>query len=201
VADEPIKHTFQFDGRQIPFRPGQTVAGALFDAGQHVVSRSFKYHRPRGLFCASGRCPNCLCTVDGIPNERICTLPAAPGLKVASQNSWPSVNFDVLRLLDLLDRFMPVGFYYKRMYRPRWMWPVYEKFIRRVAGLGKVDTGGGASGYYDKQNLFTDVAVVGGGWAGLHAALAAARAGAQVALIDDQPALGGHLRHDPELAG
>src|SRR5262249_52799446 len=115
---------FEFDGQSIRAEPGQTIAGALHAAGRYIVSRSFKYHRPRGLLCCSGRCPNCLCTVNGTPNVRICTTPAAPGLVVKSQNAWPSLSFDVLSILDRLYRFMPVGFYYKRMYKPRWAWPL-----------------------------------------------------------------------------
>lgn len=197
-SQRPVE--FQFDGKTIPAQPGQTVAGALHAADEHVLSRSFKYHRPRGLFCCAGRCPNCLCTVNGTPNVRICTVSAEPGLDVKSQNAWPSVKFDILSIFDKFHRFMPVGFYYKMMYRPRWMWPIWEKVIRRIAGLGAVDRHHGAEGVYDKLNLFCDVAVVGGGWAGMHAALEAAQAGLSVILIDDQPALGGHLRFDPDLA-
>ncbi len=191
---------FEFDGHRVRAESGQSVAGALHAAGEHIVSRSFKYHRPRGLLCMSGRCPNCICTVDGTPNVRICTQAAKPGMVVKSQNAWPSVKFDLLRIFDKLHRFMPVGFYYKSMYKPRWMWPVWEKFIRRIAGLGTINREHGAEGVYDKQNLFTDVAVIGGGLAGLNAALAAAEGGVTVTLIDEQPELGGHLRHDPELA-
>ena len=191
---------FEFDGHRVHAESGQSVAGALHAAGEHIVSRSFKYHRPRGLLCMSGRCPNCICTVDGTPNVRICTQAAKPGMVVKSQNAWPSVKFDLLRIFDKLHRFMPVGFYYKRMYKPRWMWPVWEKFIRRIAGLGTINREHGAEGVYDKQNLFTDVAVIGGGLAGLNAALAAADAGVTVTLIDEQSELGGHLRHDPDLA-
>ena len=197
---QPESIEFEFDGHRVRAESGQSVAGALHAAGEHIVSRSFKYHRPRGLLCMSGRCPNCICTVDGTPNVRICTQAAKPGMVVKSQNAWPSVKFDLLRIFDKLHRFMPVGFYYKSMYRPRWMWPVWEKFIRRIAGLGTINREHGAEGVYDKQNLFTDVAVIGGGLAGLNAALAAAEAGVTVTLIDEQPELGGHLRHDPELS-
>jgi sarcosine oxidase subunit alpha len=200
VADSHEACEFEFDGRTIRAEAGQTVAGALHAAGEHVISRSFKYHRPRGLFCCTGRCPNCLCTVNGTPNVRICTVPAQSGMVVKPQNAWPSVRFDLLSILDRFHKFMPVGFYYKMMYKPRWMWPIWEKLIRRIAGLGNVDRRHGADGVYDKLNLFCDVAVVGGGWAGLHAALEAANAGLAVSLIDDQPALGGHLRYDPDLA-
>ena len=200
MADSEQTIEFEFDGKIIRADAGQTLAGALHAAGEHIVSRSFKYHRPRGLFCCTGRCPNCLCTVDGTPNVRICTVPAEPGLVVKSQNAWPSVNFDILSIFDRLHRFMPVGFYYKMMYKPRWMWPIWEKVIRRIAGLGSVDVKHGAEGMYDKLNLFCDVAVVGGGWAGLHAALEAADAGLSVTIIDDQSELGGHMRCDPDLA-
>jgi len=199
VSEEIGSFEFSFDGATVRGRHGQSIAGALHDSERHVLSRSFKYHRPRGLLCAAGRCPNCLCTVDGTPNVRICTMDAKAGMSVRSQNAWPSTTFDLLAIFDRLHRFMPVGFYYKRMYRPRWMWPIWEKFIRRVAGLGSVDRRRGAEGLYDKLNLYCDAAVVGGGWAGLHAALEAAEAGVDVVLIDEQPELGGHMRHDPDL--
>lgn len=192
---------FNFNGQTVTANDGQTIAGALHNAGRHILSRSFKYHRPRGLFCVNGRCPNCLCTVNGVPNVRICTTTAQPDMQVRAQNAWPSVDHDFLEVLDRMDHWMPVGFYYKSMHRPRWMWPIFERFIRRVAGLGSVDRLRGAAGSYDKLNLFTDIAVVGAGWAGLHAALEVAQAGATVTLIDDQPALGGHLRYDPDLIG
>ena len=191
---------FTFDNRPVDAREGQTIGAALHEAGVHVVSRSFKYHRPRGLFCASGRCPNCLCTVDGEPNVRTCVTPVRDGARVESQNAWPSLRWDLLSLLDRLHRLMPVGFYYRTMHRPRWLWPVFESLIRRVAGLGHVDRERGGATHYDQQSRHTDVAVIGGGWAGLQAALAAAGEGADVTLVDDQPGLGGHLQHDPELA-
>ena len=191
--------SFTFDGKTVTAKAGQTIAGALHEAGVHVLSRSFKYHRPRGLFCATGRCPNCLCTVNGEPNVRICTTAAKPQAVVTSQNAWPSVNFDMMSIFNSLDRMMPVGFYYKSMHKPRALWPWFEAVVRRIAGLGSVDVEHGADGEYDKVNLFTDVAVVGGGWAGLQAALAAAEAGVEVLLIDEQTELGGHLRHDPDL--
>ena len=101
--------TFTFDGQSVTAGPGQTIAGALHEAGVHVLSRSFKYHRPRGLFCATGRCPNCLCTVDGDPNVRTCVTEATEGANVRSQNAWPSLRFDMRSILDRLHRFMPVG--------------------------------------------------------------------------------------------
>lgn len=198
-ASQPVE--FSFDGRTCRAVAGQSVAGALHSDGTHILSRSFKYHRPRGLFCVSGRCPNCMCTVDGTPNVRICTLAPQPGMVIKSQNRWPTLGFDLLSIFDKFSRFMPVGFYYKQFYKPRWMWPLWEKFIRRVAGLGEIDLAHGADAHYDKLNLFADVVVAGGGLAGLTAAVEAADAGASVILLDEQPELGGHLRHDPDLRG
>ncbi|MDA0835169.1 MAG: 2Fe-2S iron-sulfur cluster-binding protein [Planctomycetota bacterium] len=188
---------FTFDGQIVRARPGQTFAGALHDAGIHTLSRSFKYHRPRGLFCVTGRCPNCMCSVNGEPNVRVCTRKPAAGDVVKPQNAWPSVRFDIMSIFDKMHRLLPVGFYYKTMHKPRFMWPIFESVIRRIAGLGEVDLSNGGSEQYDKLNLFTDVVVVGGGLAGLNAAYAAAEAGADVILIDDQPTLGGHVQHDP----
>ncbi len=188
---------FTFDGQIVRAQPGQTFAGALHDAGVHVLSRSFKYHRPRGLFCVTGRCPNCMCTVNGEPNVRICTRTPEAGDVVKPQNAWPSVRFDLMSIFDKMHRFLPVGFYYKSMYKPKFMWPIFESVIRRIAGLGEVDRSNGGSGHYDKLNLFTDVAVVGAGLAGLNAAYVAAEAGADVILVDDQPTLGGHVQFDP----
>ncbi len=159
-----------------------------------MLSRSFKYHRPRALLCCDGRCPNCLVEVDGIPNVRACTAPLREGQRVRSQNAWPSLAFDVLAITDRLDRLLPIGFYYKTFYRPRRLWPLYEKVLRRVAGLGRVDITARPDLAPRTRHLHCDVAVVGGGPAGCIAALEAAAAGARVVLVDDQPALGGHLR-------
>src|SRR5437588_9380316 len=98
--------TFSFEGQTITAAPGQSIAAALYAAGVRIFSRSFKYHRPRGLFCVSGDCPNCLMQVDGRPNVRTCTEPARQGQVVCGQNAWPSLRFDLLRTFDRLDRFL-----------------------------------------------------------------------------------------------
>ena len=191
--------TFTFDGQSVTAGPGQTIAGALREDGVHVLSRSFKYHRPRGLFCATGRCPNCLCTVDGAPNVRTCVTEATEGAIVRSQNAWPSLRFDMLSILDRLHRFMPVGFYYRVMHKPRFLWPVFESIVRRIAGLGRVDRESGGSRRYDRQTLHSDVVVIGGGWAGLHAAIEASERGRDVTLVEERAKLGGYLQDDPAL--
>ena len=187
--------TLHFNGRDFAAHPGDTVGSALYAAGLRTFSRSFKYHRPRGLFCVSGGCPNCLMNVDGTPNVRVCTEPVRDGMWVKPQNAWPSLDFDALSVNDWLSPFLPVGFYYKRFIRPRFMWPVYEHIIRHAAGLGEIDRSDPRPiGGYEYVHMHTDVAVVGGGPAGLSAALEVAGAGAKVILIDDGSSLGGHLR-------
>jgi sarcosine oxidase subunit alpha len=151
--------------------------------------------------CVSGRCPNCLVNVDGVPNVRACTEPVRPGAQVTHQNAWPSLDRDILSLLDRLDRLMPVGFYYKTLHRPKVLWKLAQPVIRKVAGLGRIDVDAPVEPGFLHQSLHTDVAVVGGGAAGMSAALAAAKDGARVTLIDDAPALGGHLRTDSTIHG
>ncbi|MSS71847.1 MAG: FAD-dependent oxidoreductase [Candidatus Latescibacteria bacterium] len=188
--------TLHFNGRDIPAHPGETVGSALFAAGVRTFSRSFKYHRPRGLFCAAGQCPNCLMNVNGTPNVRICTEPVQDKMWIKPQNAWPSLDLDLLSINDRLSFMLPVGFYYKRFIRPRFMWPLYEHVLRHAAGLGEIDRTrhDAHETRYEHLTRHADVAVVGGGPAGLSAALEAARTGARVVLIDDQATLGGHLR-------
>lgn len=198
-AGQPV--VFTFEGREVAALAGQSIAAALYAAGVRIFSRSFKYHRPRGLLCASGDCPNCLMRVDGVPNVRTCIEPVQPGQIVERQNAWPSLNFDVLRTFDRLDRFLPVGFYYKQFHKPRWLWHVVEPLIRRVAGLGTIDVDATPDAGSELSCLSADVCVVGAGPAGLAAAQTAAQAGAQVVLVDRQPRLGGHLLFaNPDLA-
>jgi sarcosine oxidase subunit alpha len=190
---QPVE--FTFDGRKYTGDAGDTIASALYRAGVRVFSRSFKYHRPRGLMCVNGSCPNCLVNVNGTPNVRACITRVEPGTAVKSQNAWPSLEHDMMAINDRLDRLLPVGFYYKTFIRPRFMWPVYETVLRHAAGLGIIDPDPHRfqETYYDKQYHYADVTVVGGGPAGMSAALAAAGAGARVTLVELNPELGGHL--------
>jgi len=137
LLDRSRQVTFTFDGKSVRGVQGDTIASALYAQGQRTFSRSFKYHRRRGLLCCAGQCPNCLVTVDGAPGVRACTEPARDGLVVTHQNAEPSLEHDVMRATDLVgSRVTPVGFYYRTFIRPRRLWPVYEKVLRHAAGLG-----------------------------------------------------------------
>jgi len=182
--DETASASFDFEGRTIPAAPGDTVASALYRAGVRTFSRSFKYHRRRGLYCLSGDCPNCLMTVDGEPAVRTCVLPAVAARRVERGAGWPTADHDVLSILWHLRALMPVGFYYKSMIRPRWLFPIAERVIRRIAGLGEVPRQPSASAK-ERMNHHPDVVVIGGGIAGLSAATAAVDAGARVILVDE----------------
>jgi sarcosine oxidase subunit alpha len=198
LIDRSQTFSFNFDQRAYPAHPGDTIASALAAAGVRVFSRSFKYHRPRGLLCCAGQCPNCLVQVGDEPNVRACRRAVEPGMAVVHQNAWPSLDADLMSLTQLVDRFLPVGFYYKTFIHPRVLWPLYESVLRQAAGLGELHLGAEnapahATSDYAKQFLFADLLVIGGGPAGLSAALAAAERGARVLLCDENPQLGGHL--------
>ncbi len=186
--------TFLFNGKPVTASAGDTIASALYRSGQRIFSRSFKYHRPRGLLCLTGKCPNCLMNVDGTPNVRTCTTRIVAGMRVTHQNAYPSLENDFLSVVQRFDWLMPVGWYYKTMTNPR-VWHAAEPFVRKVAGLGVAPSLDNVSGNYEHSYRHTEVAIVGGGPAGITSAIELATQGEQVTLIDDQPALGGHLRY------
>ena len=187
--------TFSFDGKDVEAYEGDTIGSALYAAGRRTFSRSFKYHRRRGLLCCAGQCANCLVAVDGAPGVRACTEPARDGMNVEHMNARPSLELDVMSAVDVLGGpFTPPGFYYKTFIRPRRFWPLYEKLLRHAAGLGVL-----AKRQDDREwrteyrRRHCDVLVVGGGAAGLRAAIAAAGAGADVVLCDEGAEPGGRL--------
>jgi sarcosine oxidase, subunit alpha len=189
--------TFSFAGWAVRGFAGDTIASAAFASGKRVFSRSFKYHRPRGLLCCSGHCPNCMMTVDGVPNVRVCTEPIREGAVVEGQNVRGSLHFDLMSLTDKVGGpFTPVGFYYRTFIRPRAAWPLYERFLRSAAGLGKLDPHAGHTRRYDTEHRRARMLVVGGGEAGRAAAAEASKAGPGVVLVDED------ARHsDLELPG
>ncbi|KRD51281.1 sarcosine oxidase subunit alpha [Ensifer sp. ENS10] len=192
---------FTFDGRTLTALEGDTVASALLANGIHLVGRSFKYHRPRGILSAGAEEPNALLDVSRDaarrqPNVRATVQEVFDGMKVESQNRWPSLAFDVGGLNDLMSPFFAAGFYYKTFMWPKAAWhAIYEPFIRRAAGLGVAPTEADPD-HYASRYAHCDVLVIGAGVAGLSAALAAAKAGAKVIICDEQPEVGGALRYE-----
>ena len=185
---------FSFEGRAYDGLAGDTIASALAANGVWLLSRSFKYHRPRGILTMAGQDSNTLVQLPDEPNVLADMAAIEPDMKVMGQNYSGSLERDRGAWVERVGAFLPVGFYYKAFYRPKGAWRWWEPVIRGMAGLGTVNQSAG-HGYYDKAYGFYDVAVVGGGPAGMAAALAAARAGAEVVLVEEGPVLGGSLTY------
>ena len=194
LIDRQQPVTFRFEGREYTGLEGDTIASALAANGVWLLSRSFKYHRPRGILTMAGQDANTLVQLPDEPNVLADRHPVSQGLDVMGQNYNGSLENDRDAIMGLFARFMPVGFYYKAFFKPKGAWKFWEPVIRRKAGLGKVNLSA-PHGYYDKAYGFCDVAVVGGGPAGMAAALQAAETGAEVWLIDENPTLGGSLTY------
>ena len=196
--DRAQRLRFTFDGRSYEGCAGDTLASALLANGVRLVGRSFKYHRPRGLLAAGSEEPNALVTVSRdrarvTPNLRATQVELYDGLTAESQNRWPSLERDFGRINDLLSAFIPAGFYYKTFMWPRKAWKaLYEPLIRRAAGLGRAPLHADPDRYAQRY-AHCDVLVVGGGPAGIAAALAAADSGARVILCDETNEFGGSL--------
>jgi len=186
------KITIYFDGKPMEAYEGETVAAALYANGVRIFSRSFKYHRPRGFFCAIGKCSSCMMEVDGIPNVRTCKVYVRDGMQIRSQNSYPDVNNDILGTFDRLDFMFPHGFHYKKFIRPSFLRPFFVNFMRKFTGLGNFpkeeikEKGRG-------EALECDIAIIGAGPAGLSSAIYAGELGADICLIDENPRVGGQL--------
>ena len=202
LIDRSRSVPFTFDGTRYSGFAGDTLASALLANGVRVVARSFKYHRPRGVYSACSDEPNALVTV-GVggrqePNIRATTQELYEGLEARSQNRWPSLGFDLLSVNDLAAPFLGAGFYYKTFMWPRAFWEkLYEPAIRRAAGLGALSQEHNTD-IYEKAFAFCDVLVIGAGPTGLMAALTAARAGADVILADEDASMGGRLLGETE---
>ncbi|MEQ5827489.1 sarcosine oxidase subunit alpha family protein [Sulfitobacter sp. NFXS29] len=192
--------SFTFNGKQMRGYEGDTLASALLANDQVLVGRSFKYHRPRGIVTSGPEEPNGLVGLgqEGQfePNARVTTTELHEGLEAASQNHWPSLEFDVGALNKHLSRFLPAGFYYKMFMHPRPLWKhLYEPIIRHSAGLGKAPKAADAD-TYEHFHAFCDVLVIGGGVAGLQAALAAGLSGARVIVMEQSAHWGGRAPVD-----
>lgn len=194
---------FTFDGCKLTGYSGDTVASALLANDIHLVGRSIKFHRPRGILSCGVEEPSAIvrCTTPGfnpVPNLKATEVLLSEGLTVESQNSWPTRNFDVFELLSVGSRFLQAGFYYKTFLWPHFGWHrFYEKVIRKFAGLGRIRTEIPGTGGYptnvDQRNKFCQILVIGSGPAGMNAALVCARKGASVLLVEQDPDFGGSL--------
>jgi sarcosine oxidase subunit alpha len=162
---------------------GDTIASLLFAKGIRIFSRSHKYHRPRGLYSLDGESSNTYLEVDGIPNVCAENTLARNGMIVNTQNVVGSPEIDFMAFMDWLGCAMPAGFYYNMFHKPAALWPLASRFIRKAAGLGKLAPDFKMTGNYDETYLNTDVCIIGGGPAGMSAALTASAFGLRVILL------------------
>ncbi len=190
--DRPV--TFSFEGRRYTGYAGDTVASALAANDVWLLSRSFKYHRPRGVMTMAGQDGNTLIALPGRPNCVAELIPIREGLVAAGQHYSGSLQRDRNAWIQWFSRFLPAGFYYHAFFRPRGVWNLWSRYFRRMSGLGVLDEHA-VPGDCDKQYRHCDVAVIGAGPAGMQAAIDAARDGGDVLLIDEQDAAGGSLHY------
>lgn len=195
-TDKPLE--FTFDGKKYVGYQGDNLASALLANGVRLVGRSFKYHRPRGVFTCDPHEPNALVQLrTGArqePNVPATMVELYDGLEAISQNRWPSLRFDILSINQVFASIFVAGFYYKTFKWPAKFWTrIYEPIIRRAAGLGRI-SGKADPDEYEKIHHHCDVLVIGGGVAGIAAAKTAAESGVRVTLIDENPRMDGTVR-------
>ncbi len=195
--DESV--TIEYLGKPFQGAAGDTIATLLYGGGVRIFGRSLKYHRPRGLYSLNGECSNTLMAVDGEPNVRGETTEARNGMVVEPQNVKGDPARDLMGFMDKLSPVLPAGFYYKMFHKPASLWPKAIKGIRKAAGLGKISPHFTMKGSFDEIYLNADVCVIGGGPAGMAAALAASQAGLRVILLESRPWLGGFFDYRPGL--
>ena len=193
--DQTVRISFKFNGKKLFGYKGDTLASALLANNIHLVGRSFKYHRPRGIMTCGSEEPNAIVQIGNDPsltdpNVRATEIELYEGLEAFSQNCWPSVNFDVGGINNFLSPLLPAGFYYKTFMWPASFWEKYEFFIRHSAGLGKSPTKPDQD-LYDHQYAHFDVLIIGGGISGILSAKLSAEKGLNTMLVDDKNYLGG----------
>ncbi len=193
--DQTNQISFKFNDQILYGFKGDTLASALLANNIHLVGRSFKYHRPRGIMTCGSEEPNAIVQIGNDPsltepNVRATEIELYEGLEASSQNCWPSVNFDIGGINNFFSPFIPAGFYYKTFMWPASFWEKYEYFIRKSAGLGKSPTKPDQD-VYDHRYLHCDVLVIGGGISGIIAAKMAAQKNLNTVLLDDKNSLGG----------
>jgi sarcosine oxidase subunit alpha len=186
------------DGMPVPARAGESVASALLAAGRPLLSRSPKYHRPRGPFCLAGSCGGCLVRVEGQPNVRACRTVCRERLRVETQNAWPDARHDLLGAVDWLA---PRGIdHHHLLTRPALLNHLALRFSRALVGAGRLPEAAAPPWPPAREERF-EALVVGGGPAGLGAAEALAAAGRRVLLLEQERRLGGRLRARFGLSG
>lgn len=182
------------EGKPVRAFRNESVAVGLYASGHRVLSRSIKYHRPRGFFCLEGHCGACLVRIDGVPNLRACMEPCRDGMTVEAQNAYPSADID---LLEAVDWLFPGGMnHHTLMTGSSVLNAMANKVVRKLSGLGRLPDQP-PTALPAAVHLAPDVLVIGGGPAGLAAATAAARAGARTMLVDEHAQPGGSLLTDP----
>ncbi len=191
LVDESQKITFKWQKKRFSGYQGDTLATALHASGVKTISRSLKYHRPRGLYSLDGEGVSTMVEIDKIPNTRAETTLIKNGMNAIAQNYKGALNFDLMGINDKLSYFMSAGFYYRVFHKPAWLWDKMIEPIRNAAGTGKLDIVHDYGKKVEERFLHTDVCVIGGGPAGMMAAIAAAESGANVIILERRDTLGG----------
>ncbi|MEE3259799.1 MAG: 2Fe-2S iron-sulfur cluster-binding protein [Candidatus Latescibacterota bacterium] len=199
--DRTQELNFRFEGAAFTGFAGDVIASALMAHGVQLLGRSFKYHRPRGVYSLAGHDANAMFSDGTHTHWRGDSVLLAQGMDLRAVNTIGGLKGDRLNFVERFSRFMPVGFYYKAFHRPVWAFPFYEKQTRKIAGLGEVNSALLPTAS-PKDYAWCDVLVVGGGAAGLEAAWAAGETGVRVMLVEEQARLGGSLawQHGRNLA-
>lgn len=180
--DPSPRGSIRVGSRRLPLTPGRPLLSELFRGGWPILQRSIRYHRPRAPFCGVGQCTQCLVRVNGVPNVRACEYVPTDGDRVATENAWPSADFD---LLGALDRLFPHGLDTLHGFRrPAAATPLYHRVVRRLAGYGRIADAVGPTAFPPGRRAEADVVVVGFGSSGSAAARALAERGVRVLALD-----------------
>ena len=196
--DKGKKIEIYFDKKKIIAYEKETIGGALYASGIKVLARSLKYHRPRGLFCMSGKCPNCLMRVNGTPMIRVCDQTCKEGDQIKGENSWPSLKNDIFSISDKIGFMFPIGFQYKYLIKPKFLFSIWINFLRKMAGYGKIPDKEDTS-EYSQHSIDKDVLIIGSGPAGISTAMSLSKSNLKVGIVDENNYLGGHLKYQTQI--